>query len=314
MKQRFWGVLASSLLLAILGTTSLSRVTTAQSSQTPAIFIKAQKELPTDLYMLYRIVDRISRANGLDESPWRILLLDKYDINAFATEVNLIGIYSGILDQLAGDTSGLACLVGHEMAHHTHRHIALSKAQREARLQEIQAEAEAAVQTEIKRVQGQVTGNAVIGAILGVNTSGFSQQSIQAAESRIQAIKEKKEAEFKAEMLAMSRKNEFEADQTGYTYMAKAGFDPKGCLRLMAVLSRTENAEFDTTHPNVPARITAIEELMIQSPPQTLSSQGSSRIRATQPLTYDFSRDRVSLRINSRFGTSGQDFQRLFGQ
>lgn len=51
--------------------------------------------------MLYRVIDRLSRANDLDQRPWRIVLVPQYQINAFADEANLIAVYTGIIDQQA---------------------------------------------------------------------------------------------------------------------------------------------------------------------------------------------------------------------
>ncbi len=81
------------------------------SQQTNIIYKKAKKELPGDWYPLYRIIDRIARANKLNDKNWRVRILPKYQINAFATEVNLIGLYGGILDQLAGDAAAISCVV-----------------------------------------------------------------------------------------------------------------------------------------------------------------------------------------------------------
>ncbi|MFP4300329.1 MAG: M48 family metallopeptidase [Spirulinaceae cyanobacterium] len=89
------------------------------------VYDQAKAELPDNLYVLYRIIDRLARANNLDEHPWRIRIADSDEINAFATEANLIIIHFGLLDQTAGDASALACVVAHEMAHHTHQHAAI---------------------------------------------------------------------------------------------------------------------------------------------------------------------------------------------
>ncbi|MGB0563573.1 MAG: M48 family metallopeptidase [Spirulinaceae cyanobacterium] len=100
---------------------------TAVSDETDAesVYQQAREELPENLYVLYRIVERIARANDLDNHPWRVVMADDSLINAYATEVNLIIVHYGLLDQMAGDVSALACVVGHEMAHHTERHIAI---------------------------------------------------------------------------------------------------------------------------------------------------------------------------------------------
>lgn len=112
--------------------------TFAQSeANTPVPYAKAETDLPENFYVLYRIVERIARANDLDQHPWRVVIHSEYDINAHATEANLIVIYNGLLDQLAGDTSALACVVGHEMAHHAHRHIAIRDAEYNKALEQI---------------------------------------------------------------------------------------------------------------------------------------------------------------------------------
>ncbi|MEW6493511.1 MAG: M48 family metallopeptidase [Cyanobacteriota bacterium] len=112
--------------------------TFAQSkANTPTPYALAETELSENVYVLYRIVERMARANELNQHPWRVVISPEYEINAHATEANLIVIYSGLLDQLAGDTSALACVVGHEMAHHAHRHLAIRSAEYTKELEEI---------------------------------------------------------------------------------------------------------------------------------------------------------------------------------
>ena len=95
------------------------------SGSNRAYYDNAKRELGEPYYSMYRIVDRLARANALDQRPWRVKVESAYDINAFASETNRLSIASGLIDQLAGDSAGLACVMGHEMAHHVHRHIAL---------------------------------------------------------------------------------------------------------------------------------------------------------------------------------------------
>ena len=97
--------------------------------------------------------------------------------------------------------------------------------------------------------------------------------------------------------------------------MAKAGFEPKGCLTTMEVLSRIQGAEIDTTHPAVSRRIDAIKRTMMQNPPETLKAEGERNLASSQPLTYEgFSKDGSSLRVNSsKGGSSADDIERLFG-
>ena len=92
------------------------------TSEANSIYQNAKTQLPPDFYALYRIVDRLARANKYDNRPWQIIRAAKYDTKAFAKNANLIAIYNGTLEQLGGDASALACMISHEMAHHKQRH------------------------------------------------------------------------------------------------------------------------------------------------------------------------------------------------
>ena len=297
---------------------------TKETEQPKNIYEQAKQELPDDLYALYRIVDRIARANGLDEKPWRIIIFPKYEINAFATEVNLIAMYNGILDQLVGDASAIACVVAHEMAHHTERHIALATPEKLALIEKIEQEAQQEVLAEKQDAQAEATGLSIggtaarvfggrAGRVGGAVLGTASRQRIKASQEKINEIVAQKKEELEQTLAEESRKRELEADEKGYLYSAKAGFEPEGCLRAMNVLLQTPSAEFDTTHPAVPKRIEALKDLMVKSPATSLAEEGKALISQTEPLSYDLSKDGASLRVNSsRGGSSADDIERLF--
>ncbi len=290
--------------------------------KTETIYEKAKRELPEDVYVVYRIVDRIARANGLDKTPWRIKVIKEYNMNAYATDQNLIAVYDGLLDQVAGDPSAIACVVGHEMSHHTQRHIAMGTSEKQALLEKFQQEAVIEVEREEQAAQSEATGSVIGGALLqgigsffgGIGSSAgniaggamalSAQQRLQNAELRKAQIVKEKQAAFEQKNAENDRRQEFEADQYGYAYMAKAGFDPKGCLRLMEVMSRTIGAEMDTTHPATRKRIAQLETLMVEKSPTTLAQEGKLMLDTTKPLTYSISKDDQSLRINSQYGGS----------
>lgn len=300
---------------------------------TETIYQKAKKELPEDVYVVYRVVDRIARANGIDDHPWRIGVVQEYNINAFATETNLVAVYSGLLDQLGGDASALACVIGHEMGHHTERHLALGPTQELALREQIQKEAEEQVKQEIESANSEATGASVSGAVArgigsifggwgnvagnvaGSAADSAAQQRMATAEKRVQEIVAQKTAELEEKIAQQSRQHEFEADEKGYIYIATAGFDPQGCVRMLEVLGRMPGSEKDSTHPAVAKRIERMQQLMTERPATTLVPLGESRIKTTQPLTFDPSKDGQSLRINSRHGGNGGDFfEQQFGQ
>ncbi|NEP74958.1 MAG: M48 family metalloprotease [Okeania sp. SIO2G4] len=297
---------------------------TKDTEQPKNIYEQAKQELPDDLYTLYRIVDRIARANGLDEKPWRIIIFPKYEINAFATEVNLIAMYNGILDQLVGDASAIACIVAHEMAHHTERHIALAPVEKLALIEKIEQEAQQEVLAEKQDAQAEATGTSIggtaarvfggrAGRVGGAVLGNASRQRTKASQEKINEIVAQKKEELEQTLAEEGRKRELEADEKGYLYSAKAGFEPEGCLRAMNVLLQTPSAEFDTTHPAVPKRIEALKDLMVKSPATSLVEEAKALISQTEPLSYDFSKDGASLRVNSsRGGSSADDIERLF--
>lgn len=320
LQQRLFATLSLSLVIASCNLALVQAKTAEQTTQKPAektvetIYQQAKKELPEHSYVVYRIVERIARANALDKHPWRVRFLPEYDINAFATDVNFIGVYRGLLDQLSGDTSAMACVVGHEMAHNVERHIALSKAQINAMTEQFQQEAEDEVKAELAKVRGRVKIQSILGAFIGVNTSVFSPRSIENGQEKVQSIVNKKKEALQSSILAQSRKNELEADKFGYYYATRAGFEAQGCLRAMEVLARTQNVKLDTTYPDIPARIKALQELIRQHPPETLAAEGKAKISSTKPLTYNLSEDGKLLRVNSQLGSSNNDFERLFNQ
>ena len=84
------------------------------------------------LYNLYRITEKIIRANNLDYINWRIVLCKEIaEFNAFTTSANLIAIYSALYDSLYGNDDALAFVVAHELSHqilgHPQRRLDLKK-------------------------------------------------------------------------------------------------------------------------------------------------------------------------------------------
>ena len=284
-----------------------------------------------DYYVVYRLVERIARANGLDSTSWRIRIMPQYDINAFASEANLLAFYNGLLDQLDGDASALACVVGHEMAHHTKRHIAISQAEKEKLVAQFQLEAEQEVSNEQQAARDEATTSAIGSSLLGNLTGGLggvggligniggnvlnssAQNRLESSKERIAEIVERKKRELQQKIAESSRNHEFEADELGYKYTARAGFETDGCLRVMEVLGRMPSSELDGSHPAIPKRIEQIKLLSREYPASKLAQEGKQKLVSTPPLTYSVSRDNTSIKVNSRQGGSSADtIDRMF--
>lgn len=274
-------------------------------SETP--LQKAQKELPKDYFVVYAIVDKIARANGLDNKPWRIVLTPNYTVNAYASDTNLLTFEAGLMDQLEGNASALACAIAHEMGHHTKQHLGYGPAKQEqARKEEIEkAErnkliAEQDAQTQALIGAGVNTGMATVGQQVGgigggllqlggALFGGASQQKAQNIEAIKAKIEQEAEVNYNKRLMEISQSQEFEADETGYIYSVTAGFDPNGCIAVMDVLGRMPGAQSEgSSHPAPEKRTQQINALMAKNPPETLKAKGKTSLTAKPtPLRYE---------------------------
>lgn len=312
---------------------STSEILAQKPSNSNAFYQRARKELPKDVYLLYRVVERMARANKLDSRPWRIGIVASYDINAFATESNLIAVYDGILDQLDGDPDALACTIGHEMGHHIKQHIAVGQAEKEKIYENLKAEAEkeAGAEAEDARRDANAAGagsvaartvggfiggglGGLIGGLAGSSLENERQQRIVRAQQRIDTIYATKKAQIEEKWTALNHKQEFEADEQGYLLATTAGFDPQGCVRAMNILNSIAGSQKSSdSHPATPERIAALKTLITSQPASPLVAEGKANLAAhNRPLTYDLSRDNESLRINSYRGSKDIDQQLPF--
>lgn len=71
-----------------------------------------------DFYNVYRISERLIRANNLDYVNWRIAIRKSEDFNAASFEGNYIKINTALYDTLYENNDALAFVIAHEMAHH----------------------------------------------------------------------------------------------------------------------------------------------------------------------------------------------------
>ena len=71
-----------------------------------------------DYYKLYRVAERLIRANRLDYLNWRITIYRaSVDPNAYNAVTNYIAISSALFDTYKNDEDALAYILGHEMGH-----------------------------------------------------------------------------------------------------------------------------------------------------------------------------------------------------
>lgn len=290
------------------------------------IYSQAKKELPEKLYVAYRIIERIARANTVAQMPWYVVMTtEQQDGNTVATKPNLITIQAELLEQVEGDPAAIACFIGHEMAHHTLRHSLIGEAEFKASQQKIRQEAEQEVLEKLKADRGNtglsisstvlqrvgqkvpgIAGNilGLLGSLTGVVAQERSENSTSL---KIEQIVKQKQIDLETTLTQTIHRQEFEADSLGYIYMARAGFEPDGCLRMVDVTARTAKIVPGIVYPSSKIRIRELERQITEKPAMTLTKDGALALRSSVPLTYSFSSENKIVRINSLGGNSTVD-------
>ena len=181
-----------------------------------------------------RVGSRIAAVADCPNYQWQFTVIDSpKTVNAFCLPGGKVAVYTGILP-VCGDETGLAVVMGHEIAHAIARHGA------ERVSQQMVLNAGAAVLAAViagKSHDNQETVAALLGAGFGV-----------------------------AFALPFSRKHESEADHIGLMIMAKAGYDPREAPRFWERMEKIgggkQPPEFLSTHPSHERRKEDLEDLV----------------------------------------------------
>ncbi|HTN60834.1 MAG TPA: M48 family metalloprotease [Devosia sp.] len=242
------GVLALSLL-ALSGCTTLtsSGIAVTQTGDNPAPTVVPQGTDPDDAVigrrehpriiaayggvysdrpaeiMVARIVGRLLAAANQPNAQFQVTILDSAEVNAFALPGGYIYVTRGIL-ALASDTSELAAVLAHEIAHVTLRHA----------------------RARTNRTRTTEIVDRVISGVFG-GEAGLDEAANRSRES----------------LAAFSQNQELEADREGIKYTGKAGYDSHAAARFLGVMSRfarfsagtDQGGGFLSSHPSTPDRI-----------------------------------------------------------
>ena len=171
-------------------------------------------------------VEKLVAASERPDLTYKVTILNSPAVNAFALPTGQLYVTRGLL-ALANDTSEVASVLSHEMAHVIARHAAIREDQiRQAAL--------------VNRVASDVLGDPQTGAL---------------------AL-----AKSKIALATFSRGQEFEADGIGVGISSRAGFDAYGATRFLTSMGRNaelragskadpRTQEFVSSHPATPERI-----------------------------------------------------------
>lgn len=179
--------------------------------------------------MVRRVGERIAAVVERSDYAWEFNLIVDKTPNAFALPGGKVAVHTGILP-FTRDETGLAVVIGHEVAHALAHHGAE------------------------RMSTGLLTQIVTEGAALMLG--GGDPETTKAIE---QAFGIGGQVGI---LLPFSRKHESEADKIGLHLMARAGYDPKEATEFwkrMAQVGSGKPPEFLSTHPSDERRIRQIE-------------------------------------------------------
>ncbi|MDT0631173.1 M48 family metallopeptidase [Rubrivirga litoralis] len=167
---------------------------------------------------------RMVRAAGVDNLPWRFYVVRDDAVNAFNVPGGLVYVNTGLIENV-GSAGELAGAIAHEVAHGVERHGT-------------------------QRLSKSNETNAIAGMVLGRNPGAVTQIATQIA--------------AQGAFASFSRADEREADAVGVRVMAEAGYDPEGLAQLLERLAAEERGggiALLRSHPLSSERMQTVRQL-----------------------------------------------------
>jgi len=248
MSKAFGKTLGAGLLVLLAGCTSLPGVTPSRTSGQNVPPITAPSDDPEEdaigarehprivasyggIYsdrqaeiMIARIVGRLLAAADQPNQKFTVTILDTAEVNAFALPGGYVYVTRGIL-ALASDTSEIAAVLAHEIAHVTLKHA----------------------RARTNRARTNEIVDKVVSGVFGADTA-TDQASNRS----------------KMSLAAFSQQQELAADKEGILTAGQAGFDPHAAARFLGAMGRFahfsagdagQDDDFLSSHPSTPDRI-----------------------------------------------------------
>jgi len=187
--------------------------------------------------LLQRIVNDITSVSHHPDFPYEVHLADVDVVNAWCAPGGKMMVYTGLWDPKKGlvhegNADELAAVLAHEIAHANARHVTESLSRNMTIMM-----VGTAVQTAIS-AGGSSAGADLFGQVFAGGMNLY--------------------------VPSYSRKNEYEADKLGLTYMAKAGYDPRVAVELWkrAARRKKDRTNIYASHPASGERAKVLEEAL----------------------------------------------------
>ena len=179
-------------------------------------------------------VENYLRNNGyaseINNFSWEFSLVKDNNVNAFCMPGGKIVVYEGLLPYTKNET-GLAIVLGHEIAHAVAKHSA----------------------EQITKQMNQQTGTQILGTVLNQAVGDGVGDLASTVAGQY----------FSFRNLKYSRDNEYEADYMGLVFAAMAGYNPQEAIPFWQRMSSggSQN-DFFSDHPSDNKRIAALQQHM----------------------------------------------------
>jgi predicted Zn-dependent protease len=176
----------------------------------------------------HRAMDRVKGFN------WQFNVVNDNAVNAWCMPGGMVVVYTGILP-VAQDETGLAVVMGHEIAHAIARH-----------------------------------GNERMSQALALQGAGMTLELLTSQEPGLarDIFLQSVGIGSQLGMLAYSRTHETEADKMGLIFMAMAGYDPREAPKFWERMSQAGGAAppaILSTHPSDEKRMHDLNEFMVEA-------------------------------------------------
>lgn len=181
-------------------------------------------------------VEKFLKENGMEDRvsdfDWEFNLVQDETVNAWAMSGGKVVFYSGIMP-VCQNESGVAVVMGHEIAHAVARHS-------NERMSQSLVTEFGGMALEVALKEQPTTTQNLFNSAYGIG----SQVAVT---------------------LPFSRKQEYEADELGLIFLTMAGYDPQESINFwnrMSALGSSNTPEILSTHPIDSKRIAALQELL----------------------------------------------------
>ncbi len=233
--------------------------------------ISADDIQAVDFYKLYRISEKLIRANNLDYINWRIAVRKTEDINATSSDANFVKINTGLYDTFYNNDDAIAFIMAHEMSHLILGH---SKHQGE-------------ITTKMEQGYKSMQMSAALGNALGVS-------AVQT--TMLKYLKDMRDMEYMA-------------DSEAIILLTRAGYSPAKALDVLNTFDTYAEVRpwygWYNSHPETAKRIESFKENMTVINPEWVE-EGKANIYNSDVLNVKKSSDRVSFVIDK--GENVTDF------